>query len=163
MSKTYSQNVEEIRKCFPTRSKALRFIAALRWEMNHPRFNNEHFISNSYCPKGCLVYRGDMIRKEKRYYCKRHGLLFSPLYGTFLKETRLDLFVWFTFLLIIKKRKEIPSVRTLAKDLSVSGKTAHGMIKKMRNCTQSDSILIDKIQGHIKENYTYWKNWGNNI
>ena len=121
----------------------------MRWPDKEWRGYN---IVGAVCPNGHSVKSTDYIDKTNRYYCNVKGCrkLFSPLYGTFLKQSRLPLWKWFAFINMYHSsnpyhKSKLPSGRQVARQLKVSSSTGSTMIATYKKSLVSDAKLISNI------------------
>lgn len=133
-------SLDSIRKYFCTRERCLQFI--------EQEVSKDHEICCPYCG-GIHPYR----RGDGRFKCKECGSSFSILKNTIFEASNLPLQKWFEGMYLISAHKKGISSCQLARDLSVTQKTAWYILHKVRTLfAQDDSIIME---GEVEMDETY--------
>lgn len=97
-------------EAFPTEESCIAFLESKRWENG---------VVSPYDPMSKVYRRGDGM-----YRCKNTGKNFNVRVGTIFEGTKLPLRKWFMAIYLICNHKKSISATQLAKDISVTLKTA---------------------------------------
>jgi transposase-like protein len=108
-------------QAFPTEKSCIKYLEQQRWTNGVP--------VSPYDPTSEVYRRGDGM-----YRCKNTGKNFNVRIGTLFEGSKVSLRKWFVAIfLIVSNKKGISSVQ-LAKDISVTQKTAWFMNHRIREC-----------------------------
>jgi len=113
-----SKSIFELLKVFPNEQACIDYLEIIRWEGNPI----SPFDAESKVYK-CV---------NNRYKCKNTGKYFNVKVGTIFEDTKIPLQKWFLVLYIYSSNKKGISSHQLAKDLSVTQKTAWFMLHRLR-------------------------------
>ena len=110
-----------------------------------------HFRNDEICREHLAQHRwgGDAVcpvcgarhcsrRSDGRYRCSNCSHNFSVTAGTIFEGTKVSLRLWFIAMYLISSHKKGISSHQLARDLSVTQKTAWYMLQKIRSLYQQD-------------------------
>jgi transposase-like protein len=97
------------------------------------------------CPY-CGSKRSSPLEQGFRHHCNDCFTSYSVTVGTLFHNTHVDLWKWFSAISILRSSKNRVSVRTLAKQISVSKNTANHIIERIQNSKKEDKELINKIE-----------------
>ena len=113
------KNLKEIRAKFKTNEDCKEFLEKYIWEgvPVHPKYP-------TYKVYQC---------KDGWYKCKENGAEFNILTGTFLKNTKVPLPIWFEVIFRVCSDRRGLATPTLMRDYGLSKVTAEMMIKKIDN------------------------------
>ncbi len=136
------KNLIELSAYFSDEAKCVEHLEQLRWN------------GTLACPHcgGTRVYR---LKQLKKYKCGEKGCLkrFSVTTGTFFESTKIPLSKWFVAMYLCLSHKKGVSSCQLARDLSVTQKTAWFILHRVR------SLVTDKIpvmlEGIVEVDETY--------
>lgn len=108
-------------QAFPTEKSCIKYLELQRWENDTP--------ISPYDSTSKIYNRGDGM-----YRCKNTGKNFNLRIGAMFEGSKVPLRKWFeSIYLIVSNKKGISSIQ-LAKDISVTQKTAWAMSHKIREC-----------------------------
>ena len=111
---------------FDTEQKCIEHLAKVRW-------NGE-----PTCPH-CVSKRvGELKGKSKRYKCYGCRKKFSVRVGTIFQDSKLPLRKWFIAIFIFSAHKRGISSHQLARDLSITQKTAWFVLHRIREIYRAD-------------------------
>ncbi len=112
-----SKSIFELLKVFPNEQACIDYLEIIRWEGNPV----SPFDAESKVYK-CI---------NNRYKCKNTGKYFNVKVGTIFEDTKIPLQKWFMALNTFSSHKKGISSYQLAKDLSVTQKTAWFMLHRL--------------------------------
>lgn len=115
-----------------THSQCIKHLEAIRWG------------KTPICPY-CTSKAATPIPKENRYHCTYCYTSYSVKVGTLFHNSHISLEKWYKAIFLIKTIEEL-SIRQLAKEISVSNKTASSMIKKIKEANKDSPKLLIKIK-----------------
>jgi transposase-like protein len=92
--------------------------------------------------------------KGGRYMCKNTGKYFNVKVGTIFEDTKIPLTKWFMALYIFSSHKKGISSYQLAKDISVTQKTAWFMLHRLRFMF-SHPVFKEMLSGVVEADETY--------
>ena len=122
------KNLLEVTTYFADKGKATAYLAKLRWDGN---------VKCIYCDCD-KVY--ELKGATKRYKCSGCRKQFSVTKGTIFDKSPVSLQKWFVAMYLLTSHKKGISSCQLAKDLSVTQKTAWFMLHRIRFVLQSGSF-----------------------
>lgn len=124
---------------FPDEASCITFLENKRWENG---------VVSPYDPTSKIYHRGD-----GNYRCKNTGKNFNVRVGTIFEGTKLPLRKWFMAIYLICNHKKSISATQLAKDITVTLKTAWFLLHKIRRTFHS--IHIEKLDGEVELDETF--------
>ena len=128
------KSINDLLKAFPTEKSCIKYLERKLWP------NGE--IVSPYDPTSKVYRRGDDL-----YRCKNIGKNFNIRIGTMFEGTKLPLRTWFTALYLITSTKKAVASTILAKQLSVTQKTAWFLEQRIRH--------KDKLKGEVELDETF--------
>jgi transposase-like protein len=134
------KSIHDLLQAFPTEQDCIDHLEQLRW-------NGEPvspFDQTSY------VYKC----KGTRYRCRNSKKYFNVKVGTIFEDTKIPLQKWFLALYIFSSNKKGISSHQLAKDISVTQKTAWFMLHRLRYAFDH-SEFNSAMQGTVEVDETY--------
>lgn len=126
-------------EAFPTEESCITFLENKRWENG---------VVSPYDPMSKVYRRGDGM-----YRCKNTGKNFNVRVGTIFEGTKLPLRKWFMAIYLICNHKKSISATQLAKDISVTLKTAWFLLHKVRRTFHF--IHKEKLDGEVELDETF--------
>lgn len=126
-------------EAFPTEASCIAYLENMRWKNG---------IISPYDPTSKVYIRGD-----GKYRCKNTGKNFNVCIGTIFEGTKLPLRKWFMSIYLICNHKKAISATQLAKDISVTEKTAWFILHKIRRTFHS--IHKEKLDGIVELDETF--------
>lgn len=111
-------SILDLLKAFPNEQSCINHLEKLRWNGN----------TISPFDESSQVYKC----KANRYKCKNTGKYFNVKVGTIFEDTKIPLQKWFLALYIFSSHKKGISSHQLAKDISVTQKSAWFMLHRLR-------------------------------
>ncbi len=112
------KSIFDLLKAFPTEQSCVEHLERLRWEG----------IPVSPFDETSKVY----ICKGNKYKCKNTGKYFNVRTGTIFDNTKIPLQKWFLALYVFSSHKKGISSHQLAKDISVTQKSAWFLLHRLR-------------------------------
>ena len=113
-------NLLEMVQTFDSEDKCVEHLAAIRWP------------DGPVCPKCGAFERISYIAKWRVWWCGDCKRQFSVRIGTIFEESRLPLRKWFMAIWLLTSHKEGINSHQLARDISVTQKTAWFMLGRLR-------------------------------
>lgn len=92
--------------------------------------------------------------KNNKYYCVRSNKYFNVKTGTFLENTKVSMKKWFVAIWLITSYKKGISSLQLGREISVTQKTAWGMLNKIREAF-SINTDCDQVDGEVEIDETF--------
>lgn len=129
----------DIFEAFPTEAACIAYLESKRWA-------NE--VVSPYAPNSKVYRRGD-----GRYRCSVTGKNFNVRVGTIFEGTKLPLRKWFMAIYLLCNHKKAISATQLAKDISVTLKTAWFLLHKIRRTFHY--IHTEKLDGEVELDETF--------
>lgn len=126
----------DIYKKYPTEKICIDLLEEIVWD-GKPK-----------CPYCGMMYNTPFIN-DKRYKCNTCNMSFSVTVKTFLHKTKCDLQKWFYLIWLMNSRKQIPPLRTLAEQLSLTKDTVARMLNKLKSTNQTDINIISSLSNHL--------------
>lgn len=136
------KSIQDLLRVFPNELSCIEHLEDLRW-------NGE--IVSPFDPTS-KVY----VCKGKKYRCKNTGKYFNVKTGTIFEDTKIPLQKWFLALYIFSSHKKGISSHQLARDITVTQKTAWFMLHRLRSAfgsKEADSVLGESNVVEIDETY----------
>jgi len=125
---TQFKNLIEITQYFSDRQICIDYLTQIRWKGN---------VTCTHCGHG-KVY--ELKGENKRYKCAACRKQFSVIKGTIFENSPIPLQKWFIATYLLLSHKKGISSCQLAKDISVSQKTAWFMLHRIRFAVQTQSF-----------------------
>jgi len=122
-------NIIEICRFFNTEEKCKQALREARW-------GDDDVV----CPYCGAHHCGS--RRDGRFFCKECDRTFSVKVGTIFENTKISLQKWFLALYIVSSHRKGISSPQLAKDISVTQKTAWFMMHKIRQAMRQDDDVV---------------------
>ncbi len=129
----------DLLQAFPTEESCIEYLEKKLW--------NGTPVS-PYDPTSKVYRRGDGM-----YRCKNTGKNFNIRIGTMFEGSKAPLRKWFMAIYLITSHKKGISSLQLAKDISVTQKTAWHMLHRIRECF--DIVMDEKLDGEIELDETF--------
>ncbi|RKR81941.1 transposase-like protein [Mucilaginibacter gracilis] len=139
------RNIIELATKFKTEKDCHQYLAAQRWDTGVLE-----------CPH-CTHDQAYVFKDGIRYECKKCNLQFTAKTKTFMEGSKLPTVKWLMALYLVMHKKGISSVQ-LAKDVSVTQKTAWFMLQRIRAAFSNDSKESLKGTVEIDETFVGGKN-----
>lgn len=147
---TEFKSIFDLLQAFPTEEACIKHLEDLQWNGNVV----SPFDANS------KVYKC----KGNKYKCKNTGKYFNVKTGTIFEDTKIPLQKWFLALYVFSSHKKGISSHQLARDITVTQKTAWFMLHRLRyafdhpnfNLPLENSVEIDEtyMGGDFKNMHT---------
>lgn len=120
----------DLLKAFPTEQHAVDHLRALRWGSEN---------EGAYCPhcNSKKIYHFSNGKSHKCGDCKKR---FSIKVGTIFEDSKVGLQKWFMAIWLITSHKKGIASTQLAKDISVTQKTAWFMLHRLRHAARTQSF-----------------------
>lgn len=130
----------DLLQAFPTEKSCIKYLELQRWENDTP--------ISPYDSTSKIYNRGDGM-----YRCKNTGKNFNVRIGTMFEGSKVPLRKWFVAIYLIASNKKGISSIQLAKDISVTQKTAWAMSHKIRECF--NIVTQEKLDGEVELDETF--------
>jgi len=143
------KNLLEVLTFFNNKEVAIEYLIKWRW---HGKPRCPHCKNDK---KKIYEYKG----KEHRFKCSKCKKQFSVLKGTIFENTSIPLHKWFAVMYILTSHKKGISSYQVARDLSITQKSAWFMLQRIRHALaigNIDTQLEDTVE--IDETYVGGKN-----
>lgn len=121
-------------EAFPNEEACVSFLEKKRWANG---------IVSPYDATSKVYHRGD-----GNYRCKNTGKNFNVRIGTIFEGTKLPLRKWFIAIYLLCNHKKAISATQLAKDISVTLKTAWFLLHKIRKTFHT--VHLEKLDGEVE-------------
>ncbi len=115
---TEFKSIFDLLRTFPNETSCIEHLESLRW----------NGVPVSPFDESSKVYKCT----NNRYKCKNTGKYFNVKVGTIFEDTKIPLQKWFMALYMFSSHKKGISSHQLAKDISVTQKTAWFMLHRLR-------------------------------
>lgn len=115
-----------------THSQCIQHLEEIRWG------------TTPICPY-CTSKTSTPIPQENRYHCSYCYTSYSVKVGTIFHRSHISLEKWYKAIFLFSTTKEL-SIRQLAKEISVTNKTASSMITKIKEADKDSPKLLKKIK-----------------
>jgi transposase-like protein len=142
MVNTDFKNLIEVSEYFADPIRANQYLIQLRWNGD---------ITCAHC-KHDKVYT---LKGQGRYKCGSCKKLFSATKGTIFENSPIPLQKWFTAIYLIASHKKGISSYQLARDLSLTQKSAWFVLHRVRFASQTGSFEFDKAGGIYEADETF--------
>lgn len=126
-------------EAFPTEEACISYLESKRWENG---------VVSPYDPTSKVYKRGDGM-----YRCSNTGKNFNVRVGTIFEGTKLPLRKWFMAIYLLCNHKKAISATQLAKDISVTIKTAWFLLHKVR--ATFSNVKSEKLDGEVELDETF--------
>jgi transposase-like protein len=134
------KSIFDLLKAFPDEQSCINHLEVQRWNGNVV----SPFDSES------KVYKCS----NNRYKCKNTGKYFNVKVGTIFEDTKIPLQKWFMSLYIFSSHKKGISSHQLAKDISVTQKTAWFILHRLRFASDHPNFKTE-LENEIEVDETY--------
>jgi transposase-like protein len=138
--KTEFKSIFDLLEKFPDEQSCIEHLEALRW--------NGKVVSPF--DKDSQVYKC----KGTKYKCKNTGKYFNVKTNTVFEDTKIPLQKWFMALYVFSSHKKGISSHQLAKDISVTQKTAWFLLHRLRYAFNHPNFKV-MLTGEIEADETY--------
>jgi transposase len=106
------------------------------------------------CPRCKRERRFHRTRTRASYTCDTCGLHVHPMKGTIFEKSTTSLHLWFYAMYLIASTRCGISAKQLERELGVTYKTAHRMMKRIREELMTDDD--DQLSGDVEIDETSW-------
>jgi len=127
---------------FSDEDKATDFLAQIRWP-----------DGEQVCPKCGAVGKHYWLKTQKRWKCRDCRKQYSIKVGTIFEDSPIKLSKWLPAVWLLVNCKNGVSSYEVARDLSVTQKTAWFMMHRIRLALHSGSL--EKMEGEVEADETY--------
>ena len=131
-------NLARIYKILPTEQDAVSLMEKVFW------------VGQPKCPY-CGSTQATPFKNGKRYKCNTCENSYSVTVKTMFHHTKVDLQKWIYLLLLMATGNPLPSLRTLAEEMTVTKDTVAKMLQRVRNNYIKDKDTIDKLLNKISD------------
>ena len=107
------------------------------------------------CPKCERERRFHRTKTRASYTCNHCGLHVHPMVGTIFERSTTSLHLWFYAIYLVASTRCGISAKQLERELGVTYKTAHRMMKKIRHHLMNDEG-DDQLSGDVEVDETAW-------
>ena len=123
------KNLDELTSKIKTEKQAINYFIKLRW-------GNK---INPVCPfcNQCGAY--NFKNQNKTFKCKHCNKIYSYKTGTIFENTKIPMRKWFIAIYLFSSHKKGISSHQLAKDISVTQKSAWFMLQRIREVMKNDN------------------------
>ena len=133
-------SIFDLMKAFPTEESCVKHLELLRW--------NEKVVSPF--DETSTVYK----LANHKYKCRNTNKYFNVRTGTIFEGTKISLPHWFLAIYIFSSHKKGISSHQLAKDLSITQKSAWFMLQRIRYAMEHDAFL-NYMEGIVEADETF--------
>ena len=130
----------EFMRRFPTNDACLDYL------------KEKHFPNGTPCPKCAKASRFHRIKGRSAYSCQFCGAHVYPTASTIFHKSTTSLQLWFWAIYLISSSKCGISAKQLGREVGVSYKTAHRMLKQIRTLLAED---IGPLSGEVELDETF--------
>lgn len=123
------KNLDELTNKIKTEKQAINYFIKLRW-------GNKINPVCPFCNK-CGAY--NFKNQNKTFKCKHCNKIFSYKTGTIFENTKIPMRKWFIAIYLFSSHKKGISSHQLAKDISVTQKSAWFMLQRIREVMKNDN------------------------
>lgn len=109
----------------------------------------------AHCPRCERPRRFHRTKTRASYTCDSCGLHIHPMAGTIFEKSTTSLQLWFYAIYLIASTRCGISAKQLERELGVTYKTAHRMMKKIRTELMADEDT-DQLDGNVEVDETSW-------
>lgn len=124
--------LKQIYQIVPTEDSAIELLEEIRWR------------GQPVCPY-CGSTSVTSYANDNRYHCNTCLTSFSVTVNSPFHKTKAPLQKWFYLILLLAGGEDIPPVRKIAEDISVTKDTALRMIQVLRNNYSENTDLYNQI------------------
>src|SRR5688572_4847359 len=110
---------------------------------------------HAHCPKCDRERKFHRTKTRPSYTCDSCGLHISPMAGTIFEKSTTSLVLWFYALYLVASTRCGISAKQLERELGVTYKTAHRMMKRIRTHLMNDEG-DDPLSGDVEVDETSW-------
>jgi transposase len=110
---------------------------------------------HAHCPKCERERKFHRTKSRPSYTCDTCGLHISPMAGTIFEKSTTSLQLWFYALYLVASTRCGISAKQLERELGVTYKTAHRMMKRIRTHLMNDQGA-DPLSGDVEIDETSW-------
>ena len=128
------ENIVELTDKIKTEKQAINYFVKLRW-------GNKVEVKCPFC--GCDAY--NLKNQNTCFKCKKCYKKFSYKTGTIFENTKIPMKKWFMAMYLHGSHKKGISSHQLARDLSVTQKTAWFMLNRIREIMKNNTDKFDGI------------------
>ena len=128
------ENIVELTDKIKTEKQAINYFVKLRW-------GNKVEVKCPFC--GCDAY--NLKNQNTCFKCKKCYKKFSYKTGTIFENTKISMKKWFIAMYLHGSHKKGISSHQLARDLSVTQKTAWFMLNRIREIMKNNTDKFDGI------------------
>src|SRR5215216_2452716 len=111
--------------------------------------------SHAHCPKCDRERKFHRTSTRASYTCDTCGLHIHPMAGTIFEKSTTSLQLWFYALYLVASTRCGISAKQLERELGVTYKTAHRMMKRIRTHLMNDDG-DDPLSGDVEVDETSW-------
>lgn len=130
----------EFMRRFPTNDACLDYL------------KEKHYPNGTPCPKCAKPSRFHRIKGRSAYSCQFCGTHVYPTAGTIFHKSTTSLQLWFWAIYLIGSSKCGISAKQLGREIGVTYKTAHRMLKQIRTLLAED---IGPLSGDVEVDETF--------
>jgi len=143
LNSTEFKSIMDVVHRFPTERACHQYLAGRRWS-----------DGIMICPhEGCGHDTAYVFKDGIRYKCKSCKRIYTAKTGTFMEASKIPTIKWFVSLYMVLHKKGISSVQ-LAKDISVTQKTAWFILQRIRHAF-SNEMDKQSLEGTIEIDETF--------
>src|SRR3954447_501018 len=110
---------------------------------------------HAHCPKCDRERKFHRTKTRASYTCDTCGLHIHPMAGTLFQKSTTSLHLWFYAIYLVASTRCGISAKQLERELGVTYKTAHRMMKRIRTELMAD-IDDDQLSGDVEIDETSW-------
>jgi transposase len=110
---------------------------------------------HAFCPSCERERKFHRTKSRASYTCDSCGLHVHPMVGTIFERSTTSLHLWFYGIYLVASTRCGISAKQLERELGVTYKTAHRMMKKLRHHLMNDEG-DDKLSGDVEVDETGW-------
>jgi transposase-like protein len=130
----------EFMRRFPTNDACLDYL------------KEKHYPNGTACPKCAKPSRFHRIKGRSAYSCQFCGTHVYPTAGTIFHKSTTSFRLWFWAIYLISSSKCGISAKQLGREVGVTYKTAHRMLKQIRTLLAED---IGPLSGDVELDETF--------
>lgn len=110
---------------------------------------------HAYCPKCKRERKFHRTRTRASYTCDTCGLHLHPMKGTIFANSPISLQLWFYVMYVMASTRCGISAKQIEREIGVTYKTAHRMMKKIRTELMNDTDA-EPLSGDVEVDETSW-------
>jgi len=134
------KSLSDLLTVFPNEQTIINYLEKQRWDGN---------VISPYDPTS-KVYKC----ANNWYKCKNTKRFFNVKTGTAFAYTKLKLRDWFIASYLFARKKGVSSCQ-LARDLNITQKTAHFLLKDLRDSNEQSNFIKDTLKGFVEVDETF--------